>query len=119
MKRLDKFDSELNEIALFAKAVSNPARLAILKYLAQTKSCISGDISDFLPLSRTTVSQHLKVLRDSGLIKGEIDGLKINYCLNGAQIERYLKMTENFFAPVRSAEALCSDCEVDSEKKHF
>lgn len=115
MKRLDKFDQELNEIALFAKAVSNPARLAILKYLAQTKSCISGDISDYLPLSRTTVSQHLKVLRDSGLIKGEIDGLKINYCLNGSQIERFLKMTEDFFAPVRSAEALCSDCDTGTE----
>ncbi|MDP3397946.1 MAG: metalloregulator ArsR/SmtB family transcription factor [Bacteroidales bacterium] len=110
MNKLDKFDSEMFDIALFAKAVSNPARLAILKYLAQTKSCISGDISDFLPLSRTTVSQHLKVLRDSGLIKGEIDGPRINYCLNGTKIERFLKMTENFFAQVRSDEAVCTDC---------
>ena len=110
MNKLDKFDSEMFDIALFAKAVSNPARLAILKYLAHTKSCISGDISDFLPLSRTTVSQHLKVLRDTGLIKGEIDGPRINYCLNGTNIERFLKMTENFFAQVRSAEAVCTDC---------
>ena len=113
MNKLDKFDSEMIDIALFAKAVSNPARLAILNYLAQTKSCISGDISDFLPLSRTTVSQHLKVLRDSGLIKGEIDGPRINYCLNGTNVERFLKMTENFFAQIRSAEALCSDCRVE------
>ena len=74
MNKSEKFDDNLQELALLAKAISHPARLAILQYLAKTKTCISGDISDFLPLSRTTVSQHLKELKSLGLIHGEIDG---------------------------------------------
>ncbi len=70
MTKPQVFDKELQELATFAKVISHPARLAILKYLAETKTCISGDISDQLPLSRTTVSQHLKELRELGLIHG-------------------------------------------------
>lgn len=105
-----RFVKEMNEVAVFAKAISNPARLTILNYLAKSKSCISGDISDFMPLSRTTVSQHLKVLRDSGLIKGEIDGPRINYCINGKMVEEYLKLTEDFFSEIRLAGAKCEEC---------
>ena len=105
-----KFGQEIHEITIFSKAISNPARLAILKYLAQAKNCISGDISDYIPLSRTTVSQHLKVLRDSGLIKGEIDGPRINYCINGKRVEEYLKLTEEFFSGVRATGVECKDC---------
>ncbi len=76
-----KFDIESRHIAELSKALSHPARVAILKFLAKTKTCISGDITNEIPLSRTTVSQHLKELRNAGLIHGEIDGLKINYCL--------------------------------------
>jgi DNA-binding transcriptional ArsR family regulator len=107
MNKSEKFDESLQELARFAKVISHPARLAILKYLAETKSCISGDISDYLPLSRTTVSQHLKELRDIGLIHGEIDGLKINYCLCSEEIERFLGMFENFFEPVSKAKIIC------------
>lgn len=107
MNKAEKFDENLQELSRFAKVISHPARLAILSYLAETKSCISGDISDFLPLSRTTVSQHLKELRDAGLIHGEIDGLKINYCLCSKEIERYLAVFEAFFKPVRTAKITC------------
>lgn len=107
MNKSEEFDESLQELARFAKVISHPARLAILKYLTETKSCISGDISDYLPLSRTTVSQHLKELRDIGLIHGEIDGLKINYCLCSEEIERFLDMFENFFDPVKNAEIIC------------
>jgi DNA-binding transcriptional ArsR family regulator len=107
MNKAEKFDGSLQELARFAKVLSHPARLAILKYLAETKTCISGDISDYLPLGRTTVSQHLKELRDLGLIHGEIDGLKINYCLCSAEIERFLKMFENFFEQINNAEIIC------------
>jgi len=107
MNKAEKFDHSLQELARFAKVISHPARLSILKYLAETKSCISGDISDFLPLSRTTVSQHLKELRDIGLIHGEIDGLKINYCLCSKEIERFREMFENFFRTVKNAEIIC------------
>jgi DNA-binding transcriptional ArsR family regulator len=107
MRKPEVFDKELQDLAEFAKVISHPARLAILKYLAETKTCISGDITDKLPLSRTTVSQHLKELRDKGLIHGEIDGLKINYCLCSPEIEENLKKIEEFFNKVKSAKVSC------------
>ena len=107
MNKADKFDDSLQQLATFSKVLSHPARLAILKYLAETKSCISGDISDYLPLSRTTVSQHLKELRNAGLIQGEIDGLKINYCLFPGNIEQYFELFEKFFSEIRNAEIKC------------
>jgi DNA-binding transcriptional ArsR family regulator len=107
MNKAEKFDESLQKLARFAKGISHPARLAILKYLAESKSCISGDISDYLPLSRTTVSQHLKELRDLGLIHGEIDGLKINYCLCPEEIEKNIWLFEYFFEPVKNAKIIC------------
>jgi DNA-binding transcriptional ArsR family regulator len=107
MNKAEKFDDSLQDLAKFAKVISHPARLAILKYLSGTKTCISGDISDFLPLSRTTVSQHLKELRNIGLIQGDIDGLKINYCLRSDKIDTYLKLFDDFFEPVKNAKVIC------------
>jgi DNA-binding transcriptional ArsR family regulator len=107
MNKSEKFSNNLQEMARFARAISHPARLAILQYLAETKTCITGDISDNLPLSRTTVSQHLKELRDLGLIQGNIDGLKINYCLCNQVIESYLGMLNAFFEPVSWSDATC------------
>lgn len=111
MNKSESFNDNLQVLARFAKAISHPARLAILQYLAETKSCISGDISDYLPLSRTTVSQHLKELRDLGLIHGTIDGLKINYCLCGSEIDLYLKMFDSFFEPIKLVNI---DCNLDT-----
>lgn len=97
MIKTDQFDTELQELAQFAKVFSHPARLMILKYLAEKKVCISGDITDEIPLSRTTVSQHLKELKNAGLIQGTIDGLKVNYCLCGEGIVNVRILIENFF----------------------
>ena len=115
MNKSEKFEDSLQELAQFAKAISHPARLSILKYLAETKTCISGDISDNLPLSRTTVSQHLKELRDIGLIHGEIDGLKINYCLCHSNIEKYINLFDSFFDPVNASTIDCetADCTIE------
>lgn len=107
MIKPELFDNDLQELAAFAKVISHPARLAILQYLAETKTCISGDISDKLPLSRTTVSQHLKELRDMGLIHGEIDGLKINYCLCGSAIDRFKQAFNDFFKGVDCNNIAC------------
>jgi DNA-binding transcriptional ArsR family regulator len=112
MIKKELFDNDLQELALFAKAISHPARLAILKYLAETKTCISGDISDYLPLSRTTVYQHLKELKDLGLIRGSIDGLKVNYCLSNSVIDKYLKIFQEFFVPIQAATNI--DCKTDN-----
>lgn len=69
-------------IAKFAKALSHPARVAIIKLLLQKQSCVCGDIVEDLPIAQSTVSQHLKELKESGLIKGNIDGASICYCVN-------------------------------------
>ena len=107
MNKAENFDASLQELAQFARVIAHPARLAILKYLAETETCISGDISDIIPLSRTTVSQHLKALRDLGLIHGTIDGLKINYCLCHSAIENYLSLFDSFFKPIKSVNIEC------------
>lgn len=114
MIKKENFEPDLQKLAVFARALSHPARLAILKYLAETRSCISGDISDSIPLSRSTVSQHLKELRDIGLIHGEIDGLKINYCLCCPEIDRFLELFEIFFSNIKAAGIDCGPaCKTD------
>lgn len=107
MIKKEIFTPELQELARFSKAISHPARLAILQYLAQTKTCISGDISDQLPLSRSTVSQHLKELKEMGLIHGSIDGLKINYCLCNSTITKYKQMFDLFFQDMTTIDIHC------------
>ena len=97
MDKREIFDNDLQNLAQFAKVISHPARLAILKHLSETKTCISGDISDHLPLSRTTVSQHLKELKDFSLIHGEVEGLKIKYCLCGSTIKNFKLLFNDFF----------------------
>ncbi len=107
MTKAEVFDNELQELATFAKVISHPARLAVLRYLAETKTCISGDISDKLPLSRTTVSQHLQELKKLGLIQGEVEGLKVNYCLCGSTISRYKKLLDSFFEEIECVDSNC------------
>ncbi|MBP7849705.1 MAG: winged helix-turn-helix transcriptional regulator [Lentimicrobiaceae bacterium] len=110
MNKAEKFDQKLQYIARFAKAVSHPARLAILQYLAQTRTCVSGDISDNLPLGRTTVSQHLKELKSLGLIHGEIEGLHVHYCLCHSGIEDQLGPFAAFFEEIRKVDIHCEIC---------
>jgi DNA-binding transcriptional ArsR family regulator len=76
------FTSKDNKLARYAKALGHPARISILKLLIKKQACICGDIVDELPLSQSTVSQHLKELKDAGLIKGDIDGAKVCYCID-------------------------------------
>lgn len=107
MVKKEVFSEQLQSLAMFARAISHPARLAILEYLAATKTCISGDISAHLPLSRSTVSQHLTELKRLGLIHGEVDGLKVNYCLCAPTLAAYLKDFELFFESIKSADVFC------------
>lgn len=78
----DEFSVKDNRLAKYAKALAHPARVAILKLLIQKQTCICGDIVDELPLSQSTISQHLKELKESGLIKGDIEGVKVCYCID-------------------------------------
>jgi len=91
--RTDHYSENQNEIAKIAKALGHPARVAIVDYLVKTNACICGDIVNELPLAQPTVSQHLKELKNAGIIKGEIEGNSICYCIDEqvvAKIEKYL-----------------------------
>lgn len=80
--KAEEFSVADNRTAKYAKALAHPARVAILKLLAGRQTCMCGDIVEELPLSQSTVSQHLKELKTAGLIKGEIEGAKVCYCIN-------------------------------------
>jgi ArsR family transcriptional regulator len=77
-----------DEIATLCKAIGHPARVQILRLLARREECICGDIVDELPLAQSTVSQHLKVLKEAGLIRGEIDGPRVCYCIEPRTLRR-------------------------------
>jgi ArsR family transcriptional regulator len=78
----EHFTDEQNELATLAKAIGHPARIAIIQHLIKVNSCVCGDIVNELPLAQPTVSQHLKELKNAGLIKGNFEGVSICYCLN-------------------------------------
>ena len=82
LSKKEEFTMKQNKIADLAKALAHPARIAILEFLASQNSCMCGDIVEELPLSQSTVSQHLRELKNAGLIKGDIDGSKVCYCIN-------------------------------------
>ncbi len=100
------FNDDLRALAGFAKALAHPARIAILNFLASSGTCITGDISDEIPLSRTTVGQHLKELKKAGLIKGEIEGVKVNYCLNQEVVCRMNSRFEQFLGNLKKSDQL-------------
>lgn len=97
LTRTEDFARRQNELALVAKAMAHPARIAILQHLIKTKSCVCGEIVDKLPLSQSTVSQHLAELKKAGLIKGEIDGPSVCYCIDGQAWKRAQKTMEDLF----------------------
>lgn len=76
------YSAEQEQIARFAKAMGHPARIAILQFLAKQTTCYFGDIHEELPIAKATVSQHLKELKDAGLIQGEVEAPKVKYCIN-------------------------------------
>ncbi len=82
LSKKEEFTARQNRLADYAKALAHPARVAIVEYLATSNACMCGDIVDVLPLSQSTVSQHLRELKNAGLIKGTIDGTSVCYCLN-------------------------------------
>lgn len=98
--KIEQFSEELQTLANLAKLLSHPARIAILEYLAETKTCISGDIAQELPLSRTTVSQHLQELKKGGLIQGEVEGNTVCYCLNPEKVALLEKLFSTFFEKI-------------------
>jgi DNA-binding transcriptional ArsR family regulator len=88
------------ELAILASALGHPARVRILRFLMTQPSCFAGAIVEHLPLAQSTVSQHLKVLRDAGLVRGEVDGLHICYCPDEARLVRITALLEDLGKPL-------------------
>ncbi|NBW30344.1 MAG: ArsR family transcriptional regulator [Flavobacteriales bacterium] len=89
--KTEHFTDYQNHIAILAKALGHPARIAIIEYLMRVETCICGDIVNELPLAQATVSQHLKELKNAGLIKGSIEGNTICYCIDEKSIEKLIR----------------------------
>jgi DNA-binding transcriptional ArsR family regulator len=92
--KTEHFTDKQNAIATIAKALGHPARVAIIDYLLKVEDCICGDIVNALPLAQPTISQHLKELKNAGLIKGEIEGNAICYCID----EKAISKLQTYFA---------------------
>ncbi len=97
----DEFTQKEQDLAEFAKALAHPARIAILKVLAQKNECICGEIVDVLPLAQSTVSQHLKELKLAGLINGTVDGPRSCYCINWKAFEKFSGEFNSLFTSLK------------------
>jgi len=95
--KTQSFSEESNTLAEVAKALSHPARIEILKFLLNAESCVCGDIVSTLPLSQSTVSQHLKALKDAGIVKGSIAGPNVCYCIDPFVWSKFSDMLATFF----------------------
>lgn len=103
----EEFTVKDNKISKYAKALAHPARVAILQLLIKKQACVCGDIVDELPLSQSTVSQHLKELKEAGLIKGDIDGAKICYCIDEKEWEIAKEYLNSLFVSYTTKNKCC------------
>lgn len=103
----DSFSEEHNEIANLFKALSHPARIAIVDYLLTVDTCICGDIVNELPLAQPTISQHLKELKNAGLIQGNIEGNAVCYCINPKIFKKLEKLMDELFKSIKKQKNTC------------
>jgi len=103
----EEFTVKDNKISKYAKALAHPARVAILQLLIKKQACVCGDIVEELPLSQSTVSQHLKELKEAGLIKGDIDGAKICYCIDEKEWEIAKEYLNSLFVSYTTKNKCC------------
>jgi predicted transcriptional regulator len=96
--KTDLFSKKQNELANMARAIAHPARIAILQQLIKNNACICGDLVEDLGLAQPTISQHLKELKNAGLIQGTIEGVSVCYCINPKVWKEYQQFFGNFFA---------------------
>lgn len=107
ISKTEEFTIKDNKIAKYAKALGHPARVAILQLLIKNQACVCGDIVDDLPLSQSTVSQHLKELKEAGLIKGDIEGAKVCYCIDEKEWENAKNYLNSLFEGYTSKTKCC------------
>jgi ArsR family transcriptional regulator len=106
--KTDHFNERQNRLAGFAKAMAHPARVAIIDYLLKVNACVCGDIVAELPLAQPTISQHLKELKAAGLIKGEVEGNSVCYCIDANAWNAFQKELTGILAKIdRNAKKCC------------
>lgn len=105
--KAEEFSVMDNRIATYAKALSHPARVAILKLLVEKEACFCGLIVDELPLSQSTVSQHLKELKAAGLIKGDIEGVRVCYCIDEKEWQIAKSLLNGLFSSYEAPPVRC------------
>lgn len=105
--KTEHFTFYQNHIAVLSKALGHPARIAIIEYLMSVETCICGDIVNELPLAQATVSQHLKELKNAGLIKGSIEGNAICYCIDEKALRKIQVYFENIWKRLEKKQSNC------------
>jgi DNA-binding transcriptional ArsR family regulator len=105
--KTEHFTDEQNSLAILIKALGHPARIAIIEHLIQVNSCICGDIVSELPLAQATISQHLKELKNAGLIKGSVEGKKICYCIDESAVEKLKGFFEELTQRIEKQKSNC------------
>jgi len=98
--KTDLFTKQQNDIAGMAKAIAHPARVAILQYLVKKNACVGGDLVEELGLAQPTTSQHLKELKNAGIIQGTVEGTSVCYCINAKVWKQYKDLFNSFFKDV-------------------
>ena len=104
VSKTDLFTKKQNELANIARALGHPARIAILQHLVKINACICNDLVNELGLAQPTISQHLKELKQLGLIQGSIEGASVCYCIDPKAWEKYKKLFEAFFADIKAVD---------------
>jgi ArsR family transcriptional regulator, arsenate/arsenite/antimonite-responsive transcriptional repressor len=97
VKIIESITTDQKKVARFAKAMGHPVRMYVLNLLSKQACCYSGDLTEILPIAKSTLSQHLKELKDAGLIQGEIEAPKIKYCLNKENWNIARNLFKDFF----------------------
>ena len=103
----EEFSVKHNRISRYAKALSHPARVAILNFLVKKNACVCGDIVEELGLAQATTSQHLKELKNAGIIHGNIEGVSVCYCINPKVWKQYKEFFNSFFKEIEPANNCC------------
>ena len=101
------FSANQNKLATMMKALAHPARIAIIQFLVKQNACVCGDIVDQLGLAQSTISQHLKELKNSGLVQGNVEGTSVCYCIDPKVWQRYKKEMEQFFIAYQAVDNCC------------
>ena len=107
LTKTEFFTESQNKTAMLLKALGHPARVAIIEHLLKVKTCVCGDIVSELPLAQPTVSQHLKELKNAGIIKGSVEGTSVCYCLDEKAFERLSAYFSNALTDIQDQNATC------------